>query len=121
MKFDKIRIGSRATHAFGMIKISTGLESNILARFALCLSLKQQGIPNPDEYNKEGSEFEPQTLFGEHEPLYLALVIDRLKQDKLDAEYYLNDMTSAHINRGAIGLRQRISDLPDFYRLVKEA
>ena len=68
------------------LKSKTGLTPNILARFALCLSLKDPSIPNPDEFDETGSEFYPATLFGEHEQMYLALVLDRLNHDKLDPE-----------------------------------
>ena len=120
MKFSRVKISSRSTHTFGMLKASTGLTPNILARFAICISIKQQGIPNPDEYNKEGSEIAPSVLFGEHEPIYLALMLNRLKQDKLDPTHYLDEMVRAHLNRGAIGLKQRVQDLSDFYDLIKE-
>ena len=120
MKFNKVRISSRSTRTFGILKTSTGLTPNILARFAICLSIKQQGIPNPDEYNKEGSEIAPSVLFGEHESLYLALMLTRLKNDKLDPEYYLDEMVRAHLNRGAIGLKQRVDNLSDFYDLIQE-
>jgi len=120
LKFGRIRVSSRTTHIFGVLKTSTGLTPNILARFAICLSIKQQGIPNPDEYNRDGSEFAPAVLFGEHEQMYAALMINRLLHDKLDVQHYLDEMTRAHLNRGAIGLKQRINDLSDFYDLVKE-
>lgn len=119
MRFDKIRLSSRATHAFGMLKISTGLEPTVLSRFALCLSVSQEGIPNPDEYNKGGSELAPDALFGEHRQVYLALMINRLRRDGLDEEHYLNEMVRCHINRGAIGLKQRIKTLSDFAGLAR--
>lgn len=120
LKFSRIKVSSRTTHIFGILKATTGLTPNILARFALCLSIKQQGIPNPDEYNRAGSEFAPAVLFGEHEQLYLALMVNRLLHDNLDVEHYFDEMTRAHLNRGAIGLKQRVSDLSDFYDLIKE-
>ena len=120
MKFSRVKISSRSTRTFGMLKTSTGLTPNILARFAICISIKQQGIPNPDEYNKEGSEITPNVLFGEYESIYLALMLNRLKQDKLDPKHYLDEMVRAHLNRGAIGLKQRVQDLSDFYDLIKE-
>ena len=104
---------------FGMLKSSTGLEPPALSRFAICLSLRQEGVPNPSEYNKNGSEFSSSTLFGEYEQLYLALIIQRLVNDKLDPETYLDDMVRSHLNRGAIGLRQRIRSISDFARLLR--
>ena len=58
--------------------------------------------------------------FGEHEQIYHALMINRLKKDELDPELYLNNMTRAHLNRGVIALEPRINHLSDFYELVKE-
>lgn len=120
MKWDSIRLSSRSTHLFGMLRMSTGLAPNVLSRFSLCLSLGQRGIPNPDEYNKDGSLLAPSEIFGDDEQIYFALILNRLRSDELDSETYLNDMTRAHINRGAIGLKQRIGKLSDFYGLVKQ-
>lgn len=118
VKWNNIRVSTRCTHLFSMIKISTGMPSGVLARFALCLSLGQRGMPNPDEYNKEGSTLVPSEIFGVNEQIYLALVLNRLRADRLDPETYLGEMTRAHINRGAIGLKQRINKLSDFERLA---
>ena len=84
------------------------------------MSLKDRSVPNPDEFNKGGSKFEPDVLFGKHEQIYLALMLNRLKTDRLDPELYLNEMTRAHLNRGVIALMPRIHDLSTFYELVKE-
>ena len=120
MKFNRVKISSRSSKLLGDLKFRTGLTPNILARFAICLSIKEKSIPNPDEFNKEGSEIAPAVLFGEHEPIYFALMLNRLKQDKLDPQLYLDEMVRAHLNRGVIALRPRINDLSDFYELVKE-
>ena len=85
-----------------MLKIKTGLTPNILARFAICMSLKDRSIPNPDEFIQEGSELTANVLFGEHEQIYHALMINRLKKDELDPELYLNNMTRAHLNLSLI-------------------
>lgn len=77
-------------------------------------------MPNPDEYNKGGFELTPQVLFGEHEELYMALMLHRLKKDGLDPELYLDEMTRAHLNRGVTAIFPRINHLSDFYELVKE-
>ena len=120
MKFSRVRISSRSQRIFGDLKTKTGLTPNLLARFALCMSLKEKSIPNPDEYNEEGSELAPNVLFGEYEQIYLALMINRLNHDKLDPEIYLNKMMRSHLNRGTVALGPRINDLSDFYALVKE-
>jgi len=113
-------MSSRSQRIFGDLKTKTGLTPNLLARFAICMSLKEKSIPNPDEYNEEGSELAPNVLFGEYEQIYLALMINRLNKDKLDPEIYLNKMMRSHLNRGTVALGPRINDLSDFYELVKE-
>ena len=120
MKFSRIRMSSRSQRIFGDLRIKTGLTPNLLARFAICMSLKEKSIPNPDEYNEDGSELAPNVLFGEYEQIYLALMINRLNKDKLDPEIYLNKMMRSHLNRGTVALGPRINDLSDFYELVKE-
>ena len=82
--------------------------------------LKDPSIPNPDEFDETGSEFYPATLFGEHEQMYLALMLDRLNHDKLDPELYLPRMIRAHINRGVIALKlQELMTFLTFMNLSK--
>ena len=120
MKFGRVVTSTRSQKNLGIMKVKTGLTPNILLRFAFCMSLNDPSVPNPDEFNQEGSELTPAVLFGEYESIYLALMLNRLKKDKLDPEIYLHKMTRAHLNRGVIALAPRINDLSDFYELVKE-
>ena len=120
MKFNLITVSTRSTNILSTLRTKTGLTPNISARFAICMSLKDRSVPNTDEFNKGGSKFEPDVLFGKHEQIYLALMLNRLKIDRLDPELYLNEMTRAHLNRGVIALGPRINDLSNFYELVKE-
>ena len=120
MKFNLITVSTRSTNILSALRRDTGLTPNISARFAICMSLKDRSVPNPDEFNRGGSKLEPDVLFGKHEQIYLALMLNRLKVDRLDPELYLNEMTRAHLNRGLIALGPRINDLSNFYELVKE-
>ncbi len=120
MKFSRVVTSTRSQKNLGIMRIKTGLTPNILLRFAFCMSLNDPSIPNPDEFNQEGSELTPAVLFEEYEQIYLALMLNRLKKDKLDPEIYLHKMTRAHLNRGVITLSPRINDLSNFYELVKE-
>ena len=109
----------RSQKLLGQLKHKTGLGINVMARYALCLSLKDPSIPNPDEFDEKGLEILPSILFGEHENIYLALMLDRLKHDNLDPELYLHKMTRAHLNRGATALFPRIHDLSDFNDIIQ--
>lgn len=120
MQFNRIRISSRSQSLLGMLKRKTGLTPNILSRFAICLSLKDPSIPNSEEFDEKGTEMNPNVLFGDHEKMFMALMLNRLHRDKLESSLYLQKMTRAHLNRGVIALYPRINNLSDFYELVKE-
>ena len=120
MQFNRIKMSARAQAMLGQLKHKTGLTPNISARFAICLSLKDPSIPNPDEFDENGMEINPTVLFGEHERMFMALMLERLHREKLDPKIYLQKHIRAHLNRGAIALFSRINDLSDFYELVKE-
>ena len=40
---------SRIFNNLAKLKMKTGLTPNILARFAICVSIKDRSVPNPDE------------------------------------------------------------------------
>ena len=119
MQFNRFRFSIRSQNLFSQLKHRTGLGINVLARYALCLSLKDPSMPNPDEFDEKGMEILPGVLFGEHENVYMALMLDRLHKDKLDPELYLHKMTRAHLNRGATALFPRIHDLSDFNDIIQ--
>ena len=119
MQFNRIKFSLRSQHIYGQIKHRTDLGINVIARYGLCLSLKDFSIPNPEEYDERGMEILPGVLFGEHENIYNALMIDRLKKDGLDPEKYFHIMTRAHICRGANALSPRVRDLSDFSDLIQ--
>ena len=119
LRFNRIKVTTRTANLLGNLRNKTGLNPNILSRFAICLSLKDPSIPNPDEFNEKGSEFHPSVLFGEYEKFFLALMIQRLHKDNLAPELYLQRHLRAHLNRGVIALWPRLRDLSDFYEMVK--
>ena len=119
MKFSRLKLSGKSQNLLGRLKNRTGLTPNIVARFVLCISIKEKSAPIIAQYDKEGSEIEPSVLFGEYEDLYLGLMKNRLKKDGLSYSE-LNEMTRCHINRGVIALAPRIQNIGDFYDLIKE-
>lgn len=89
-----------------------------MGRFAICISLNDPSPPNPDEFDENGSEIHPSVLFGEYEDIFMAIIIQRLKNDGLDPKLYLNRMVRAHFNRGVIALFARIHDISDFEQVI---
>jgi len=118
MRFARLRMSQRSQSHLAILKSRTGLTPNITGRFAICLSLKDPSPPNPSEYDEKGSEIHPSVLFGEHEALFMALMIKRLERDGLDLERYLNPMTRAHFNRGTAALFPRIRGLVDMRQII---
>lgn len=111
----------RSQNMLAQLKGKTGLTPNIAARFAICLSLKDHSVPNPEEFDEKGSEIHPSVLFGEYEDVFRALMIQRLKKDQLPLDSkMLNRMLRAHFNRGTIALFPRIHDLSDFHEMIKQ-
>ena len=126
MQFSRVRTSTRSRGILAKLKSRTGLTPNLLSRFAICLSLKDASIPNPLEFDEDGTEFLPATLFGEYENLFLALLIDRLHRDGLapaakdkNGQIELNRMLRAHLNRGIYSLTSRLQGLDGFNEMVK--
>ena len=119
MQFSRVHTSQRSRGILSNLKIKTGLTPNIVSRFGICLSLKDPSVPNPEEFDELGTEFLPLVLFGEHEKLFLALMIDRLHRDGLDPEKYLNIMLRAHLNRGVYSLVSRVHSLSGINEMIK--
>jgi len=119
LQFSRIHTSQRCRGILANLKIKTQFTPNILSRFGICLSLKDPSFPNPEEFDELGTEFLPLVLFGEHEKLFLALMIDRLHRDGLNPEKYLNIMLRAHLNRGVYSLVARIHSLSAINEMIK--
>lgn len=118
-RLGKIRLSIRSQSHLGLIKSRTGIPSNVLARFGLCLSLNDASIPNPDMYDEKGMELLPHILFGKNETIFAAMLAQRLNDDGLRYDAYADRMMRAHVNRGAGMLFPRIDRLEDFGRLLE--
>ena len=118
-RLGKVRLSIRAQNHLGQLKHRTGIPINVLARFGMCLSLKDESIPNPDMYDEKGMELLPHILFGKNEIIFSALFEQRLRDDGLQYDIYAERMIRAHINRGAGMLFPRIDRLSDFAKLLE--
>ena len=78
MHFSRMYSSARSRSLLGFLKRKTGLTPNILGRFAICLSLKDPSIPNPDEFDERGNELHANVLFGEHEQMFMVLLQQQL-------------------------------------------
>ena len=114
----KVLLSADNTIKIRTLKGRTGLTPNVLCRFALALSLRDPGIPDPSSYPTDGMEFNRYTLMGPHEALLLALVRNRCWKDGLDPDVELAEQLRAHINRGVSVLYPRLRSLQDLGELV---
>lgn len=116
----KVFLSADNTQKVRTLKGRTGLTPNILCRFALSLSLRDPGIPDPTAFPNDGMEFNRYTLFGPHEVILLALLRQRCLQDDLDPDLDLPDQLHAHINRGVGVLYPRLRSISDLGRMVED-
>lgn len=119
-EFDRIQLGSDATHRLKMLKGRTGLTHNYTCRIGLCYSLNEPRPPSPGEYDSDGLVINRYTLFGEHEALYLALLKERLIQEGKDPEENLYEELVAHLNRGVFRIFGNIKNVSEYYNLIPE-
>lgn len=118
--FNRVTLGSDATHRLKMLKGRTGLTHNYSCRIGLCYSLREPRPPNPGEYDTDGLTINRYTLLGEHEPLYIALVKERLIQEGKDPDEDLYEELIAHLNRGVIRIFGNVDELDEYYTLLPE-
>ena len=119
-RFSRLRMSLRSQNLMAHLKARTGMTPNVTGRLAICISLADPSPPNPDEFDEKGSEIYPSAMFGEHEEMFMALMLQRLGEDGLDPDVYLNRMVRAHFNRGTIALFARVHHIADIGRVVAE-
>ncbi len=120
MQLTRIRVSEEVNQRLRYLKSKTGLTPNLLCRFGFCLSLREPGIPNLDDYQENSErEFNRYTLTGQWDALFIALLKERCYRDGLPMNE-LENQFKAHINRGVLLLGQRVKSLEDINRLVQE-
>lgn len=82
------------------LQSSTGLTWNVLARIAVAMSLKDPIVPPPVE-NASGVEINRNTMTGEFDYVYKALIRQHAKYHIADEDYY-PDYFNRHLERGII-------------------
>lgn len=113
----KIRLTKDASNRLRFLAGRTSLTPNLLCRMGFCLSLEDPKIPNPEEFPEEDREFNRYTLLGEYDPVYIALLKQRLYNDGLNPED-VEPHFRAHLNRGIELLQQRVRSVSDLISLL---
>jgi DNA sulfur modification protein DndE len=122
MAINRIYVDAQVERSLTNLKARTGLTPNLLCRIGFCMSLAEPGIPEPSLYNEGNArEFNLQTLTGDYNEFFFALLRQRLVQDELDIDEHLESQFKAHISRGVLRLDLRVKNLEDITRLIAEA
>ena len=98
----KLKTSKETMNIFEEIGLSLHLQPFALCKIAMALSLRVEDKLQEDDFNKnsEGLELNRQTITGEYDDLFKALIISNNKQNISDDEYFPKYM-KAHIDRGA--------------------
>jgi len=121
MKTKRIRFSYDATIRLRQLKGRTGLTPNILCRLGFLLSLKDQTIPNSDDFLDDGMEINRYTLTGDYDQLLCSFLRQRCYKDGLNDDENLARQLRAHMNRGVFILAGRLTDLESIAELVVQA
>ena len=86
---------------FEEIGISQGLQPFALSKIAIALSIRFGSLSDKDfTTDNEGLELNRQTIFGEYEDLFKALLAMEKKASLSDEEFFPT-LVKAHLDRGA--------------------
>lgn len=98
----KLKTSKETMRIFEEIGASIHLQPFALCKIALALSLKDSQDLDEDNFKTdgEGLELNRQTITGEYDDLFKALIISHAGNSMTDEEYFPKYM-KAHIDRGA--------------------
>jgi DNA sulfur modification protein DndE len=121
----QVRLSEQAKDQLSRLKGKTGIRQwNVLCRWALCLSLREPGLPAdvsiPADSNVEMTWY---VFGGEYHEAYEALVVQRCLQDGLDlSQSTLAKYFRLHLHRGISYLASTnyIRSLTDLVSLALE-
>lgn len=81
------------------LQASTQLTPNILARLAVALSLRDPNPVSTELSDQNGLEFNRNTLTGQYDEIFKALMAQHMGRSITDSEYF-PQLFNAHLERG---------------------
>ena len=98
----KLKTSKETLLIFNDLSASIHLQPFALCKIAIALSLKNPEPFDEDSFktNNEGLELNRQTITGEYDDLFRALIISHAKKSLTEEEYFPKYL-KAHIDRGA--------------------
>ncbi len=98
----KLKTSKNTMHVFEEIGGVIHLQPFALSKIAIALSIRDQNELNESDFatDNDGLELNRQTITGEYDELFKALIISKTKVALSDDEYFPKYL-KAHIDRGA--------------------
>ena len=111
----KLYTSKQTQEIFASLGQTLGLQPFILSKLAIALSIRKGPLNERDfSSDNEGLELNRSTIFNEHDLLFKSLIINTENRQIREEEYF-PDMVKAHLDRGAILLRDEKRYSKDFY------
>ena len=112
---NKLHTSSQTQAIFTSLSQSLGLQPYILSKLAIALSIKKGLLSDKDfQTDNDGLELNRQTIFGDHDLIFKALITNT-EGKSLTEEEYFPSMVKAHLDRGAVLLENEKKYSRDFY------
>lgn len=113
----RLKTNEKTAHLLKNLQSRTGLTPNILARLSISLSILNPEKPEMIRSESKGLEFNRNTLTGEHDYFYKALIRQHAESNIPEEEYFPN-LFNAHLTRGVQLLEQEYNHAGNFNRLL---
>ena len=115
MMTNNLHTSSQTQAIFTSLSQSLGLQPYILSKLAIALSIKKGLLSDKDfQTDNDGLELNRQTIFGDHDLIFKALITNT-EGKSLTEEEYFPSMVKAHLDRGAVLLENEKTYSRDFY------
>ncbi|MGR9049735.1 DNA sulfur modification protein DndE [Halobacillus faecis] len=95
----RLKTSSKTADTLKSLQSTTKLTPNVLSRLAVSLSLKINEEPDTEVEDSSGIEFNRNTLTGEYDYVYKALITQYSQREISDEEFFPK-LFNAHLERG---------------------
>ncbi|MEW9502597.1 DndE family protein [Jeotgalibacillus marinus] len=113
----RLKTDSNTATTLKSLQSSTSMTPNILARLSIALSLKVPTIPELKSSDPDGLEFNRNTLTGDQDYFYKALIRQHSKRH-VEEEEYFPGLYNAHLSRGCILLEQEYQHSGNYDKFI---
>lgn len=111
----KLRTSKETKSIFETLESTQGLQPFALSKIAIALSIRTGSLSEKDfTTDTEGLELNRQTIFGEYEELFKALMAMEKKAELSEQEFFPR-LVKAHLDRGARMLKNESRYGMSFY------